>query len=213
MVKIRVAGIAALLVCLLPGCGDMGIDPPAAKAPVIASVLPDTGTAGDTVRISGSGFGAARSTGIVRFGGIVAGAYVAWSDTLIDVIVPGGATTGVVTVTADGGTSGGKAFVVPGSASVVRSFSNDVLQLFNRFGCTGCHGGNGGLVVGTRAQLLSGGDHGPAVVPGNSGGSLLVQKLSLNPPFGSRMPLGGPYLPDSSVRVIAEWIDQGALDN
>jgi len=93
------------------------------------------------------------------------------------------------------------------------SFRNDVLPILSGAGCTGCHGVNGGLTVTSVAALLAGGDHGPAVVPGDAASSNLVRKLSPTPPFGSRMPLGGPYLPDASVGVIRAWINEGALDN
>jgi len=93
------------------------------------------------------------------------------------------------------------------------SFSQQVLPIFQQSGCTGCHGGNGGLFVGTVQQLLQGGIHGPAVVPGNSDSSVIIQKLSVSPPFGSRMPQGGPYLPEATVSIIRTWINQGAQDN
>jgi len=93
------------------------------------------------------------------------------------------------------------------------SFSQQVLPILQQSGCTGCHGGNGGLFVGTVQQLLRGGSHGPAVVPGNSDSSLIIQKLSLYPPFGDRMPQGGPYLPEATISIIRTWIDQGAEDN
>ena len=93
------------------------------------------------------------------------------------------------------------------------SFSQNVFPIFNNAGCTGCHGGNGGLSVGTVQQLLQGGNHGPAVVAGNADSSVIIQKLSASPPFGNRMPQGGPYLSDNTVAVIRAWIDQGAMDN
>jgi hypothetical protein len=69
------------------------------------------------------------------------------------------------------------------------------------------------LFVNSVAQLLRGGDHGPAVVAGKADTSNLVRKLSSTPPFGDRMPQGGPYLPDSTLQVIKLWINQGAKDN
>jgi len=93
------------------------------------------------------------------------------------------------------------------------SFANQVSPIFQRYGCYGCHGGSGGLFVTSVAQLLRGGDHGPAVVPGKADSSNLVRKLSAAPPFGDRMPQGGPYLPDSTIQVIRFWINQGAKDN
>ncbi len=93
------------------------------------------------------------------------------------------------------------------------SFANQVSPIFQRYGCSGCHGGSGGLFVATVAQLLRGGDHGPAVVPGKADTSNLVRKLSPAPPFGDRMPQGGPYLADSTIQTIKLWINQGAKDN
>ncbi len=90
------------------------------------------------------------------------------------------------------------------------TFTADVLPILQHYGCTGCHGGSGGLFVGTVAQLEQGGNHGPAIVPGNGAGSNIFKKLSPNPPFGNRMPQGGPYLPDSTIQLIKNWIDQGA---
>jgi hypothetical protein len=98
----------------------------------------------------------------------------------------------------------------PGAAV---SFSHDVLPIFNRYGCTGCHGGSGNLLVGTVSQLLTGGVHGAAIVAGQADNSILIKKLSDAPPFGSRMPQGGPFLPDSTVTVLRNWINQGALNN
>jgi hypothetical protein len=93
------------------------------------------------------------------------------------------------------------------------SFASQVSPIFQRYGCFGCHGGSGGLFVATVAQLLRGGDHGPAAVPGKADTSILVRKLIAGPPFGDRMPQGGPYLPDSTLQTIKLWINQGAKDN
>jgi len=97
----------------------------------------------------------------------------------------------------------------------VVSFSANVRPLFanQRIGCLGCHGGENNLFVGTPTDLLRGGLHGPAVIPGNSSSSLLILKMSANPPFGARMPFGGIPVPDSTIQIIKNWIDQGALDN
>lgn len=101
----------------------------------------------------------------------------------------------------------------PPPVTTTVSFAQNVLPIFTRYGCAGCHGGNGGLTVGTVAQLLQGGDHGAVVIAGQPDNSNLIKKLSLSPPFGARMPQGGPYLPDSTVNVLKAWINQGALNN
>jgi Planctomycete cytochrome C len=93
------------------------------------------------------------------------------------------------------------------------SFSTDVLPILVNGGCTGCHGGTGNLFVGTVAELLTGGDHGPAIVPGKADSSNLVRKLLTPPPFGERMPFGGAPLPDATIGVIRNWVNQGAANN
>ena len=103
--------------------------------------------------------------------------------------------------------------VAPAPVPATRSFRTDVLPVFARQGCLSCHGGSGGLVVATVADLLKGGDHGPAIVPDSASRSVLVGKLGTPPLFGDRMPQGGLPLPAETIRIIAEWIDQGAKDN
>ena len=100
-----------------------------------------------------------------------------------------------------------------GNNGGAKSFSRDVLPILNSNGCSGCHGGNGGLTVTSVSALLAGGDHGPAVIPGNADSSNLVRKLLDPPPFGSRMPLGGSALPAATINVIRAWINEGALNN
>lgn len=99
------------------------------------------------------------------------------------------------------------------SSTAQVSFLQEVRPLFVQYGCLGCHGGTAGLNAGTVAGLLTGGDHGPAVIPGDGVNSILVRKLQPAPPFGTRMPQGGPFMPDASIAVIRTWIDQGAPNN
>ncbi len=93
------------------------------------------------------------------------------------------------------------------------SYRTDILPILENSGCVGCHGGTNGLTVSSVAGLLHGGLHGPAVVPGNADSSNIVRKISPNPPFGDRMPQGGPYLSTATIQLIRTWIDQGAKDN
>ncbi len=94
-----------------------------------------------------------------------------------------------------------------------KSFRQNILPILNANGCSGCHGGNGGLTITSVSALLAGGDHGPAIVPGKADSSNLVRKLLAPPPFGSRMPLGGAALSDATIGVIRTWINEGAKDN
>jgi methionine-rich copper-binding protein CopC len=49
------------------------------------------------------------------------------------------------------------------------------------------------------------------VAPGNPANSYLIRKLQATAGIsGGQMPLGGPYLPQSTIDVIAQWITAGA---
>jgi hypothetical protein len=67
-----------------------------------------------------------------------------------------------------------------------------------------------GLVLDTKAGLLKGGDRGVEVVPGNPGGSRLLQVLRYTDPK-LQMPPGGK-LDDAVITDFERWIATGALD-
>jgi len=79
--------------------------------------------------------------------------------------------------------------------------------------CHACHSvrskkQRGGLRLDSRAGILSGGDSGPAIVPGNPEKSLLVQAVrhqheSLRMPPKKR-------LPEQETAVLVEWVRRGA---
>jgi hypothetical protein len=48
------------------------------------------------------------------------------------------------------------------------------------------------------------------VIPGNPNGSFIIQKLEGTQTLGDRMPQFGPYLPQSTIDVIRQWIQDGA---
>jgi hypothetical protein len=93
------------------------------------------------------------------------------------------------------------------------SFSQDILPIFQQHGCTSCHGGEAGLFVTSVEGLLQGGDHGPAIIRNDAENSNLIGKLSPNPPFGERMPLGASPVPENQQNTIKQWINEGAEDN
>jgi hypothetical protein len=87
--------------------------------PVIQGILPLDVKPGDLVTITGGGFGDTQGTGAsggaasyVSFGGLQPSAYTEWTDTEIKCYVPGGASSGNVTVTTTVGTSNAQALVV-----------------------------------------------------------------------------------------------------
>jgi hypothetical protein len=75
--------------------------------------------------------------------------------------------------------------------------------------CVKCHGDQkqeGNLRLDTRDHLLSGGDSGQAVVPGDASASTLVAAIRHE---SFEMPPDGQLDPES-IDAIARWIDQGA---
>ena len=77
--------------------------------------------------------------------------------------------------------------------------------------CTQCHSGDqpqAGLSLHRLEGLVHGGANGPAIVPGSSEDSLLIQRVAGRQP--PRMPLGGKALTDEQIGVLRAWIDQGA---
>ena len=76
--------------------------------------------------------------------------------------------------------------------------------------CFECHGPKkqrGGLRLDSRAALLTGGDTGPALVPGNPDKSLLVKAVHYKGEL--KMPPKGQLAP-KQIAALAAWIRQGA---
>jgi len=82
-----------------------------AAGPSITTLNPTSGLVGTSVTITGANFGATQGTSTVKFNGTVA-TPTSWSATSIVVLVPAGATTGNVVVTAGGIASNGVSFTV-----------------------------------------------------------------------------------------------------
>lgn len=84
--------------------------------------------------------------------------------------------------------------------------------------CVKCHTDQGlrggppeGLRLKTRDMVLAGGER-MVVIPGNAGASELVRRIRGQ--SRPRMPLDGPpFLDDDEIRLIADWIAQGVLDD
>ena len=78
--------------------------------------------------------------------------------------------------------------------------------------CAPCHSGAkpaAGLSLESRAGLLAGGASGPAIVPGDSGASLLILKVSGK--RGAIMPASGEPLSAAQIAALRAWIDAGAV--
>jgi hypothetical protein len=76
--------------------------------------------------------------------------------------------------------------------------------------CLGCHGAakqKGGLRLDSRAAILAGGHSGPAVVPGDVKGSLLVDAIN----YGETVQMPPKSrLPDPEIAALTRWVEMGA---
>ncbi|HEY2892905.1 MAG TPA: c-type cytochrome domain-containing protein, partial [Pirellulales bacterium] len=96
-------------------------------------------------------------------------------------------------------------------AAAAPDFNRDVAPLFKKY-CEACHNSTdreGKLVLADHAAVLTGGEHGPAVVPGKADESRLIQVLTgkaepAMPPDGSDKP------EPKEIATIAAWINAGA---
>ena len=88
-------------------------------------------------------------------------------------------------------------------------FENRIRPLLaNR--CQNCHGPNkreSGFRVDTRGALLSGGDSGPAIVPGKPAESLLLDVVNYRGDI--KMPPDKKLSPEE-IATLTEWVQQGA---
>jgi len=76
--------------------------------------------------------------------------------------------------------------------------------------CVRCHSdtkAQGGLSLTSREALLKGGDSGPAIVPGNPAGSVLLQQIMGPDPA---MPAEGAALTADEVARVRDWIEHSA---
>jgi len=107
------------------------------------------------------------------------------------------------------------------------SFARDIRPLMQRpttptaKGCVSCHDPNaprhvgfdlGGLDVTTLGKLREGGGTSGRriIIPFDPEASALVQKLRGTYPYGTRMPKNGPFWTDEEIRLVVDWIAQGA---
>lgn len=87
------------------------------------------------------------------------------------------------------------------------SFAADVLPVFTAR-CVMCHGGVRSLWLDNYDSVLAGGANGPVIVPGDPGGSRLVQYVA-----SGYMPYGNPPLSREEVQLLVDWVAAGAPNN
>jgi len=101
----------------------------------------------------------------------------------------------------------------PSKSSTSIDFQKEIRPLLESR-CYECHGPQkqkSGLRLDRKSSALQGGDSGkPAVLPGKSGDSILVQKITSKDP-DEIMPPKGEKLSATEVALIKSWIDQGAV--
>ena len=85
------------------------------------------------------------------------------------------------------------------------------IQTIFKSNCGNCHLGNssGGLNLSTYQNLMAGGNSGAVILPGNHANSYLWQKVN----NGEMPPGNNPDLNTNEINLIAQWIDEGALEN
>ncbi|MFM7242499.1 MAG: c-type cytochrome domain-containing protein, partial [Opitutia bacterium] len=94
-------------------------------------------------------------------------------------------------------------------------FEKNIRPIFSEH-CYKCHSAaegasKGGLIMDSRAALLTGGDQGPAVVPGNLKKSLLLVAVHQEDPELSMPPRkSGPKLSDAKIAALEKWVLMGA---
>ena len=97
-----------------------------------------------------------------------------------------------------------------GAAADVATFATQIRPLLEQK-CLSCHGSDkqkAGLRLDSRAALLKGGDHGPAIVPGDTAKSLLLQAVR-----HATKDLAMPpkeKLADKDIAALEAWVKNGA---
>lgn len=101
----------------------------------------------------------------------------------------------------------------------VVSYAQDIQPILDRH-CSACHVGEGAGVVASGfrtdsyAAVMAGTRFGSMIEPGDPLSSSLYRLVSgreIDPSI--RMPHGDAKMPEDEIKLIEEWIRQGALDN
>ena len=103
-------------------------------------------------------------------------------------------------------------FPVAAPATEPVDYVRDVKPILTEH-CYACHGPlkqESQLRVDTAAAMRKGGDSGVAVVPGNSGKSLLIEKVTTDD-ADERMPAEAEPLAATDIDILRRWIDAGAV--
>ncbi len=88
------------------------------------------------------------------------------------------------------------------------TFDANIEPIFKQY-CVSCHGSMGGWDSSSYQKVMSTGEHGPVVIPGDMTNSILAQKIQGTSTFGGIMPPGGK-LSSTVIQTILDWIAAGA---
>lgn len=219
--------VAFAAVALIAGCSDLGEAPRVPVVPdpepAIRELVPHRTVRGDTLRIEGQEFGAAPGASRILFPSALGErevAPVAWSNESVTALVPTDMVDGDVRLDIDGEFTNALPFSVADSTISLRE---DLLPIFETFTCLICHGTSnpgGGFRISDSslqidyAAMISTGTTPPNVVPRRSPQSKVLLRL-LPAAADLRMPQDQfpRYLNEDEIGLVADWIDQGALDN
>lgn len=93
------------------------------------------------------------------------------------------------------------------------TFVKDVAPVIKKY-CLPCHleenENPSGLSMDNYELLMKGGNHGNTVIPAKPKSSNLYLKLLPDPPFGKQMARNRRKLLEEEVKLIYDWIEQGA---
>ena len=95
---------------------------------------------------------------------------------------------------------------------VTITYADHVKPILDRH-CVDCHEGwfpKGGLRLDSLEAIREGGRSGPAIVPGSPKKGWLLYSLRLEDGRRNKMPPGDTRLSDQEMRLITEWVRQGA---
>ena len=102
-------------------------------------------------------------------------------------------------------------FAALGAFAAEADFTRDVQPVFRKR-CSGCHGAslqNNGFRLDHGPSALKGGYSGPAILPGDSAKSPLIERITSSKD-NFKMPPAGPRLTEAEIAAIRSWIDAGA---
>lgn len=114
---VPIGAVTGNVIVIVSGINSNSINFIVLPAPNITSLIPNSSSIGLPIEIHGANFGATQGSNTVKFNGIL-GAPSNWSASLINVIVPLGATTGNVVVFASGVNSNGVNLTIASAPSI-----------------------------------------------------------------------------------------------